>query len=46
VQVCPDIFNLDEDEGKGVIADASRADAEQKLVKEAIDCCPIGCINW
>ncbi|MDR3322221.1 MAG: ferredoxin [Synergistaceae bacterium] len=46
VQVCPDVFNLDEEEGKGVIADISRANDEQKLVKEAIDCCPIGCINW
>ena len=43
-QVCPDVFNLDEEEGKGIVSGISRADNEKTLVKEAIDCCPIGCI--
>jgi ferredoxin len=46
VQVCPEVFNLDDEAGKGRIVDAARADEIQKLVKEAVDCCPIGCINW
>jgi ferredoxin len=46
VQVCPDVFFLDEDEGKGVIIGEGRISEEQNLVREAIDCCPIGCINW
>jgi ferredoxin len=44
-QVCPDVFLLDEDAGKARIADASSADRKENLVMEAIDSCPIGCIN-
>jgi ferredoxin len=42
--VCPDVFDLDEEEGKGVVSGISCAEDEKTLVKEAIDSCPIGCI--
>ncbi|MDR1516285.1 MAG: ferredoxin [Synergistaceae bacterium] len=45
-QVCPDVFFLDEDAGRAVISNAELADSEENLVREAIDACPIGCINW
>ena len=44
-QVCPDAFVLDENAGKARINDANRARWKENLVKEAIDICPIGCIN-
>ncbi|MDR1965490.1 MAG: ferredoxin [Synergistaceae bacterium] len=45
MQVCPDVFSLDEDAGKAMLLDMGKADGEEDLVKEAIDTCPIGCIT-
>jgi ferredoxin len=44
MQVCPDIFGLDEDSGKAVLFENETNDACE-LIKEAVDSCPIGCIN-
>lgn len=45
MQVCPQIFGLDEDEGKATILLEEAPESERDTVKEAIDSCPIGCIN-
>jgi ferredoxin len=45
MQICPDIFGLDDNEGRAVIIDSGKTEDELELVKEAIDNCPIGCIN-
>lgn len=45
MQVCPDVFDLDEDEGKALVLDESCVESKKEYVKEAIDSCPIGCIN-
>jgi ferredoxin len=46
-QVCPAVFGLDEDEGKAVLKETEAgADSDKSLILEAVDCCPIGCINY
>jgi len=45
MQVCPDVFGLDENSGKAVLVKNEAGPEEQELIKEAIDSCPIGCIN-
>jgi hypothetical protein len=45
MQVCPSVFGLDEEEGKAfLIEDASENEAGEH-VREAVDCCPVACIN-
>lgn len=45
VQICPEVFALDEEAGKAEIAGAAVVDLKRELVEEAIDSCPVGCIN-
>jgi ferredoxin len=46
MQVCPDVFGLDEEAGKAVILDSEVKDGgDGELIKEAMDSCPIGCIS-
>lgn len=45
MQVCPSVFKLDENEGHAVILEENYPEEQKDLVKEAIDSCPIGCIN-
>lgn len=45
MQVCPDVFKLDENEGKGTIIRPDFPDDESDSVKKAVDSCPVGCIN-
>lgn len=40
-QLCPDVFKLDEDEGKGMVISQEETDA----LKEAIDSCPVSAIT-
>jgi ferredoxin len=42
-QICPDAFGLDEDAGKAVLK--KQGHGGDSLIKEAVDCCPIGCIE-
>lgn len=44
-QICPEVFVLDEEAGKAEVIGAPTADLGKELVKEAIDSCPVGCIN-
>lgn len=41
-EVCPDVFEFDDDEGKAVVIEA--ADVEADCVEEAIASCPAECI--
>ncbi|MDR1134418.1 MAG: ferredoxin [Synergistaceae bacterium] len=43
MQVCPDAFRLDENAGKAVLKEHGRGG--DSLIKEAVDCCPVGCIE-
>jgi ferredoxin len=45
MQICPDVFRLDEDEGKGTIIKHDVPDDETVCVKVAVDSCPVGCIS-
>jgi ferredoxin len=48
MQVCPSVFGLDENVGKVLLTDLGETDCGSDiidLVKEAVDSCPVGCIN-
>ena len=45
MQLCPDVFKLDEDEGKGTVIRQEVPDEDTACVKKAVDSCPVGCIN-
>jgi ferredoxin len=45
MQVCPEVFGLDEESGKAVLLDGGSHAGKGDLIKEAVDSCPIGCIN-
>ena len=45
MQVCPEVFGLDEESGKAVLLNYERSDDNMDIVKEAADSCPIGCVN-
>jgi len=40
-QLCPEVFKLDEDEGKGMVISQEYSEA----AKEAIDSCPVSAIT-
>ncbi len=45
MQTCPQVFGLDENAGKATVLVEEDPESERDAIKEAIDCCPIGCIN-
>ena len=45
MQVCPEVFLLDEESGRVVLLNNEQSDDNIDLVKEAADSCPIGCLN-
>ena len=45
MQVCPEVFGLDEELGKVVLLNYELSDDNINLVREAVDSCPIGCVN-
>lgn len=44
VEVCPDIFEFDEDEEKARLINPEVEDEE--CAQESIDTCPVECIHW
>ena len=44
-QVCPEVFDIDEEAGKTVLLSYDQSAENTGLVKDAVDSCPIGCIN-
>jgi ferredoxin len=42
VEICPDVFEFDEDSGKAVV---SNPDSSDDCVDEAIESCPVECIS-
>lgn len=41
-QICPDVFELDEEAGKARVV---RQGDLSETVREAVDSCPVGCIS-
>jgi ferredoxin len=44
VEVCPDVFRMNEDKEKAEIVTVQE-DSEE-CIEEAIDTCPVSCIHW
>ena len=44
VELCPDVFQMDEDTEKAIVIAPDGANAD--CVEEAIDTCPVDCIFW
>jgi ferredoxin len=44
VELCPEVFEFDEDEEKAVVILAEGGDEE--CIEEAIGSCPSDCIHW
>ncbi|MDR1509325.1 MAG: ferredoxin [Synergistaceae bacterium] len=45
MQICPAVFGLDDDAGKALLLNEEAISGHEELIKEAMDSCPIGCIN-
>jgi ferredoxin len=45
MEVCPNVFKLDDEEGRVVVISHDYDDKTGVLVAVAIESCPIGCIN-
>ena len=45
MQICPEVFGLDEELGKVMLLNNEQSNDDNDLVKEAADSCPIGCVN-
>ena len=45
MEVCPNVFKLDEEEGKSTVVKPNYGDEDAGCVKAAIECCPVGCIT-
>ena len=44
VDICPDVFEMDEASEKAIVIKAQGGDEE--CIEEAIDTCPVECIEW
>lgn len=44
VDLCPDVFEMDEDAQKAIVIESHGGDEE--CIQEAIDTCPVECIEW
>ncbi|ACV67456.1 ferredoxin [Desulfohalobium retbaense] len=44
VEICPEVFAMDEDEGKAYVIKEEGGPEDQ--IQEAIDSCPSECISW
>ncbi|MCF8109578.1 MAG: ferredoxin [Desulfohalobiaceae bacterium] len=44
VELCPEVFGLDEESEVAYVIDADAASEEE--IQEAIDSCPVECISW
>jgi ferredoxin len=43
VELCPDVFEFDENTEKAIVINP---EADDDCIQEAIDSCPVECINW
>jgi ferredoxin len=43
-ELCPEVFRLDEEQGKAEVILAQGGPKEQ--IEEAMDNCPVACIHW
>ena len=44
VELCPEVFEMDESGEKAVVIPADNYDAD--CIEEAIETCPVECIHW
>ncbi len=44
VELCPEVFQMDEKEGYAIVSDQGGADPE--IIQTAMDNCPTACIHW
>mgnify|MGYP005847623191 CR=1 FL=1 len=44
VEICPEVFELDESEEKAKVIKPEGG--PEDLIQEAIDTCPVSCIHW
>jgi ferredoxin len=44
IELCPDVFEFDEDTQKAYVKD--EYDGNEECIQEAIDSCPTECITW
>ena len=44
VELCPEVFEYDEDSEKAVVI--KPAGGPQECIEEAIETCPVECIHW
>ncbi|HMK64523.1 MAG TPA: ferredoxin [Thermodesulfobacteriota bacterium] len=44
VEVCPDIFRMNEEKEKAEIV--SVPEGSEECIEEAMDTCPVSCIHW
>ena len=44
VELCPEVFEYDEDSEKAVVIKPERG--PQECIEEAIETCPVECIHW
>jgi ferredoxin len=44
VELCPDVFEFDEDAQKAFVKDDYEDDED--CIQEAIESCPVECISW
>ena len=44
VEICPEVFRLDDREGYAIVINQAGAPPEQ--IQEAMDNCPTQCIHW
>jgi len=46
VEICPEVFKLEEGAEHAEVIKSSVGSAEQDAVQESIDTCPTQCIQW
>jgi len=44
VEICPEVFAMDEDADKAYVLNAEGAPRDE--IQEAVDACPVQCIHW
>lgn len=44
VEVCPEVFSFDDDEGKAAVI--LPQGGPEDCIEEAMDTCPVECIHW
>jgi ferredoxin len=46
VEICPEVFGFDIDEGKAYVIVEEDGDCDEECIEEAVGSCPAGCISY